>query len=330
MVSMSVPKGEIYYTTDLTDPRGANGQPSPSARRYEAPVAIDRNTLVRARALLAGSIWTELVEGSYVVEIPTIALTEIMYNPVGGIEYQFIELHNFGAEEVDLYGGNVTRGVLFDFSDPAQSKLSPGGYAVLVRNPTIFASRYDVSRIRVLGSFRGSLHARSEPVGLIGPVNEQVFEVTYRSLWYPETDGQGRSLVLIDARSPRETWSDRAESWRPSLAENGSPGAADGEEPPRGGGQIAGDFTQDGRLSFADALRLLHYLFKDAGSGQLPCGDGSLGHLGNVRLLDGNGDAKVEIADAIHSLRYLFVAGPAPVLGSRCARIADCPEVCAP
>ena len=44
-----------------------------------------------------------------------------------------------------------------------------------------------------------------------------------------------------------------------------------------------------------------------------------------IRLL---GDQSVDLPDAVHMLRYLFLEGPPPLLGTECVWIEGCPDVC--
>jgi len=62
----------------------------------------------------------------------------------------------------------------------------------------------------------------------------------------------------------------------------------------------------------------------------LPCDGGTARDPGNLSLLNLNGDASVNMVDAIYLTRYLFLAGPPPLLGDECIRIVGCPDVCAP
>jgi hypothetical protein len=249
-------------------------------------------------------------------------MSEIMYNPVGGTEYEFVELHNFGASPAKLAGTRFDRGVTYSFPTDTVD-LEPGGYLVVVRNLAAFAERYGGdSGIRVVGPYAGSIADRGEEMGFLGALGERVFSFNFQNTWFPETDGQGRSLVLLDPRSAPETWR-TPEAWAASVAENGSPGREDGELPT--GRQIPGDATQDGRFDIVDVFQLLRALFQ--GGVSLPCGQGS-GAAGNVALLDANGDRALGVADVIHALVYLFQAGPGPALGTSCVPIAGCPDVC--
>ena len=93
------------------------------------------------------------------------------------------------------------------------------------------------------------------------------------------------------------------------------------------GQQIPGDLDQDGALNITDAVGLLRTLFRPSGPA-LPCGSGDLDDPANQRLLDLNGDRRIDLADANHVLNYLFRSGPAPVLGVQCIEIAGCLSVC--
>jgi hypothetical protein len=149
---------------------------------------------------------------------------------------------------------------------------------------------------------------------LQGPRGETLLELRYVDDWYPSTDGAGRSLVAVDPRGPLEAWKD-ATGWRESLAEGGSPGVAEDGQP-SGGWQLAGDWNQDGHRNVSDPIRLLARLFGGF-TGALPC-DGSLESGGNLVLHDSTGDGKVDLADAVHLLTYLFRAGDPPFVGAEC------------
>jgi hypothetical protein len=41
-----------------------------------------------------------------------------------------------------------------------------------------------------------------------------------------------------------------------------------------------------------------------------------------------NGDERLDIADPVAILTYLFASGPEPVQGTECVRISGCPDVC--
>lgn len=77
-------------------------------------------------------------------------ITEIMYNPAGGNNYEFIELTNTGGITLDLSGVVFFDGI--DFTFPPGSTLAPGAEVVLVRNAVAFEDRYG-STLNVAGSY---------------------------------------------------------------------------------------------------------------------------------------------------------------------------------
>lgn len=81
------------------------------------------------------------------------------------------------------------------------------------------------------------------------------------------------------------------------------------------GCQVPGDCNQDGNADLSDMVCLLGHVF----SGQpptLPCDI----------IMDCNGDGAIDISDAIWGLSFQFLGGPAPVLGTQCICLPDCPE----
>jgi len=62
LVYLDAPAGAaIYYTTDGTDPRAADGSPSPTAKTYGSPIALDSAKHVKAR-IKRGNEWSALAE----------------------------------------------------------------------------------------------------------------------------------------------------------------------------------------------------------------------------------------------------------------------------
>lgn len=56
-LSMKTPAGKIYYTLDGTDPRLPGGRVSPKARAYNAPITVQEDAHVLARAY-QGNVWS--------------------------------------------------------------------------------------------------------------------------------------------------------------------------------------------------------------------------------------------------------------------------------
>jgi hypothetical protein len=89
--------------------------------------------------------------------------------------------------------------------------------------------------------------------------------------------------------------------------------------------QRQGDANQDGTLDISDPVEMLAALFSST-AGPLPCGDGSVVHPSNVRLMSVNGNFTFDISDPIYLLAFLFNGGPAPAAGVGCTYIEECPQ----
>lgn len=317
------PQGDLYYTINGPDPKQEDDTLAPTAILYSGEtLLLGQNSRLRLRVKL-GEAWTDLVVGVYSFETPTLAVTEIMYKPSGGNNLEFVELFNYGDKPVRLHGLSFKRGIFLDFGGEYPEFLQPNEYAVVPNDLGTFSTVYDVSEMIIAGEYNATLSNISETVSLVGPVGEPIAEIEYQDSWYPLTDGNGHSLVLIDPETPLEELSN-AESWRASFLRDGSPGRED-TDPSARGGQIPGDSNQDGRLNLSDAIYLAFVLFR--GDRALPCGD-EINSVGNVIVLDANGDFLIDSTDIFHNLSYLFLAGPTPRQGTECRRVRNCPEVC--
>ncbi len=222
----TVSEGAIYYTTDGSDPRQPwsetpgtawSGRPSPSARVYREPIPVTGYTLLRARTLAADQ-WSALTEATY--GTPRIVITEIMYHPLGGEDYEFLELQNREPFAVRL-GGMRLSGVAHTFASGVS--LPPGGYGVLARDAAHFRERYP--GVPLIGIYDGKLANEGETLALWDRRGRLVTEVAYDDggFWPFGPDGGGWSLVVVDPDgNPNDP-----ENWRASARYHGSPGAID-------------------------------------------------------------------------------------------------------
>jgi hypothetical protein len=325
LLTVSAPVGPVYYTLDGSDPRLPGGGRLASSLTYAEPIRLDGNTRVMARARTPKG-WSALTAATFYVDLPPIAITEIMYHaadpeegPFGDNDFEFIEVRNAGSDVADLRGVTLSGAVRFAFAGSDVEELGPGEYAVVVENLAAFGTRYDTQGLLIAGQYDGDLGNSSEEVVLEGPVGEPVQRFTYSDAWYPETDGGGRSLVLADPENPRQDMGN-PDRWRPSLEVGGSPGRADEEA--SSGLQVPGDGNQDASLDLSDSLFLLNFLFGGTIT-ELPCTA-----TGNSLLLDMNGSGTVDISDAVFGLLFLFAGGGPPALGTGCQPISGCPDAC--
>ena len=220
-LTMSAPSGTIYYTLNGSDPRIFGGGIGPAAQEYTGgPVVLDGTTLVKARVLSGGG-WSALNEAQFVIEELTLPIrfTEIMYNPVGGDSFEFLELRNVGATPLDLSNYSLD-GVSFDF--PLGAILSPGATIVLASNDDApaFAARYP--GVTVYGYFGNSLANGGETITLRDADGHHVVSVAYddENGWPLEPDGNGPSLEIIDVHG----YASDPANWRASHSANGTPG----------------------------------------------------------------------------------------------------------
>lgn len=213
--------GTIYYTTNGSDPRVYySGEVAAFALAYSAPVTLNASVTLKAR-VRNGTTWSALNEATFTVGDPGVPLriTEIMYNPVGGDAYEFIEIQNVGALPLDI-GGFSLQGVTFIVPD--NTILAPGAVLLLANNanPSLFATRYPSAM--VFGYYAGNLANGGERVAILDGNLQTVIAVHYddEDGWPASPDGGGFSLEIIDPRGDPNA----PANWRASNAANGTPG----------------------------------------------------------------------------------------------------------
>jgi hypothetical protein len=144
-----------------------------------------------------------------------------------------------------------------------------------------------------------------------------ILDFDYEDSWEPSTDGDGHSLVIVSPTADPLTWN-VGSSWRASFENEGSPGREDTHPSLR----VPGDLNGSGSLEVSDVTG---FLFGLAGlSVVTPCFTGA----SNLALQDIDGDGVLTVNDAVHLLRFLFLAGPPPEAGSACTPMPGCPRAC--
>jgi len=222
--------GSIRFTLDGSDPSDGG------ASSYTGPIPITESLLVRTRALRNGE-WSALSEATFLVPAPpALRITEIMYHPAppsaaelaAGFtdqdDFEFIEIHNRGDEPVELGGMRFTIGVSFTF--PAHT-IAAGGRMLVVSDPAAFAFRYGASATVIDSYAPTRLKNGGESLRLESALGEVIAELSYGDSdpWPDEADGQGNSLVFVDASAGTDPA--EAINWRASGLPGGSPGEAD-------------------------------------------------------------------------------------------------------
>lgn len=213
--------GVILCTTNGSDPRVYySGTVAAGVLTNPGPLTLNSTVTLKAR-VLNGATWSALNEATFTVGelgVP-LRITEIMYNPIGGDAYEFIEIQNVGAATLDLSGFSF-QGINFVF--PSTTTLPPGAVLLLANNasPAQFAVRYPSAV--VFGYYGGNLSNGGERIAILDRNLRTVTAVHYddEGGWPTLPDGGGYSLEIIDPRGDPSAPS----NWRASSAVNGTPG----------------------------------------------------------------------------------------------------------
>ncbi len=218
-LKMSAPAGSIYYTLDGSDPRKrVTGEVSDSAIVYTEPLEISAETTVKSR-LKEGDTWSAMREATFirVGQHPDVRITELMYNPPGGSDYEFIEVKNVGDATMNLSNAYIDG---IDYRFPLGTSLSPGAFIVLIRDFLAFREMQPEADFH--GFYSGKLANEGETITLLDAQGDVISSVSYgiANGWPLSANGGGDSLVLVDLSSDP----DDPRSWRASHLLYGSPG----------------------------------------------------------------------------------------------------------
>ena len=126
-----------------------------------------------ARVLHDGQ-WSALSEA--VIQVASsLRVTELMYNPPGSDDAEYIELRNVGRAALDLTGMKLVRnangeGIEYDFGvDGAKTALRPGEFLVIAKDPEVFRETYPTASPAILAErpFVGRLSNSGETIRLV-------------------------------------------------------------------------------------------------------------------------------------------------------------------
>lgn len=221
--------GDIYYTTDGTDPRQPGGEIN-NSNVYSKPILLDKTTLIKSRTFKNGS-WSALNEAVFTVGLikESLRITEIMYHPEQSStgdynrdDFEFIEFKNISRNRpINLSMIHFTEGI--DYTFPSY-ELLPGEYAVLVKNKDAYLSRYPGSDItKILGPYSGSLNNAGETLVLNDGNNKVIFTLSYDDKWFSITDGTGFSLNAAEPSNLNISELGIKETWQVSSVPGGTP-----------------------------------------------------------------------------------------------------------
>lgn len=209
--------GDVFYTTDGTDPMNGGGV------EYTGPVVLNERVRVMARTMGSGGSWSTLRDETFVVgtEPPSSAnlvISEIHYNPNGSDELEFLEIVNRGAVAVNLTGVRLAEAVDFEFGT---IEIDPGEVMVVVEDEVAFGAVFPQG-VMIVGQWSGRLSNGGEAIELRDAQGAVLHRVDYgqEGEWPEEADGDGFSLQLSSLSDNPAM----AENWRLSAVEDGSPG----------------------------------------------------------------------------------------------------------
>jgi hypothetical protein len=163
-------------------------------------------------------------------------LTEIMYNPSGGQDLEYLEIQNIGSLSLDLTGAHFTKGIEYTF-DAVQ--LGASETIIVAKDNDAFKAEYGADINVAVGSYGGQLANGGETLTLVDAQERLIFSITYNDGgdWPSEADGRGSSIELVSGSEPINS----PINWKASP-EGGTPG----EVNLGGGGPLPGDEDGDG------------------------------------------------------------------------------------
>ena len=171
--------GTIYYTTNGTHSAlvmaPARYAPCAPVYIYAIPLALNRSVIVNAR-VFSGS-WSALSAGNFTVGslgVP-LRITELMYDPIGGANYEFLEVQNIGPDAAGR-GRLQFRWHHFCLSRRERCWAAASEGLVLANNrqpPTLWAARYP--GVAVAGWYGGNLNNAGERIALFDTSGRTVF-----------------------------------------------------------------------------------------------------------------------------------------------------------
>jgi len=143
-------------------------------------------------------------------------ISELLYHPLLGEAYEFIELTNTGDTAIDLSGWTLTRGIEFVF--PASTGIAPSERIVVARHGDLYASR----GFQVFTWAAGTLADDWDHIQLENAQGDLIDYVNYSDDhgWATPADGDGHSLELRNTQLDNLYYA----NWRSSQEYGGTPG----------------------------------------------------------------------------------------------------------
>jgi hypothetical protein len=188
--------GTVYYTLDGSDPRLVGGAVNTSkAQVYAQPIRLAASAKVKTRSL-GGGVWSAMNEAVFAVGpvAENLRISEILYQPAGDPNAEFIELTNVGVQTINLNLVRFGKGIEYTFS---HFELPAGGFCLLVRDLPAFQAQYG-DGLPIAGRYSGNLNNGGERIELLDAAGGVVEAFRYRDDWFTQTNGAGFSLNRAD------------------------------------------------------------------------------------------------------------------------------------
>lgn len=210
-------QGSLYLSPDVAtfrarrqSPRGGEGLNVEGGYQGQLSTRGEFIDLLNQEQAVVASLETPNVENDLQKYL---RVTELHFAPLGGKEFEYIELYNSGAISLDLTGVVFVDGVEAILS----GTLMPGEYGLVVSKPEKF------SEAKVVGTYSGALNNGGEKVTIRDSMGENILSFNYDGDWFAATKSYGYSLVYAENLSDWSSWGDQF-SWAVSQSVGGSPG----------------------------------------------------------------------------------------------------------
>jgi hypothetical protein len=157
-----------------------------------------------------------------------LVVSEVMYKPLGGDAYEYLELYNAGAAAINLTGYRFPQGQPFDEFVFPNVTIAPGAYLLVVHDLAAFHSRYGNSLDPLIaGEWKtGNLSNSGETITLLDAAGMVVLSFDYSDAapWPDGPDTNGSSLVLTNFATGNTA---NGADYSASVSPGGSPGIAE-------------------------------------------------------------------------------------------------------
>ena len=282
------------------------GRSSPSNNDPTAPPGfednLDRiwNHIVARREYLVNYLLNNEDAGDH----DRLKITEIMYNPFGSDDLEYLEIWNSTGRPVNLSGWTI-QGIgdaTGDWGFPSNTIVDEDEVFIVAKDPAAFTAVHGASG-RVFGPYPGRLDNDGEVIRIKDdgpgyPATVEFVRYERKGNWPEGANGFGPSLELMNVDALRDN--DRGEHWQASANDGGSPGFVEGIISPNLTLFTRGDSNGDGFVDLGDAVHSLVYMF--AGGNPPNC----------QQATDADGNDAIELNDPVTLLNHLYRGGPAP------------------